>query len=405
MPLIDIKNIIREGNMNHFNYYLPVNLLFGAGRVSEIGKVTAQYGKKALIVTGQSSTKRTGLLDRVCGLLTDAGVEPLVFAEIEPNPLTTTVMRGAATAVHEDCDVVIGLGGGSPMDAGKAIAFMACNRGDVSDYIYGKKTGVKALPMIAVATTAGTGSEGNSFAVLTDPITFDKKALRSNLIIPSASIIDPELLLTMPKKGIASTGFDAFAHSVEAYIAVRGNPITGGYALEAIRLISQHLDAVLADPSNIEEWSHISLAATLGGMAIGVSGSGLPHAMEHPVSGLRNVVHGEGLAALFPEIIKRSWREQIPAFAQIALAMDAGQRMAVPEGEDQDTALAKGLSYQIIKMKKRIGLTKTLGDMGITEKDLDWLTKNCMKTMEASVLNHPVPMNVDMIAEIYRACL
>ncbi len=391
--------------MNHFNYFLPVNLLFGAGRVSEIGEITARYGKRALIVTGQSSTKKTGLLDRVCGLLTDAGVEPFVFAEIEQNPLTTTVMRGAAAAVREDCDVVIGLGGGSPMDAGKAIAFMACNRGDVSDYIYGRKTGTKALPMIAVATTAGTGSEGNSFAVMTDPITFDKKALRSNLIIPAASIIDPELLLTMPKKGIASTGFDAFAHSVEAYIAVRGNPITGGYALEAISLISRHLDAVLADPSNTEEWSHISLAATLGGMAIGVSGSGLPHAMEHPVSGLKNVVHGEGLAAIFPEIIKRSWKENIPAFARIAIAM-GGESINSSSSEHQtNEALAKGLSDQIIRMKQKIGLTKTLGDMGITEKDIDWLTGNCIKTMEASVQNHPIPMTVETIAEIYRACL
>jgi len=383
--------------MNNFDYFLPVNLLFGAGRVRETGDITARLGKKALIVTGQSSTKRTGLLDMVCDLLKTAGVETVVFAEVEQNPLTTTVMRGALLAVREGCDVVVGLGGGSPMDAAKGIAFMAGNQGDVSDYIYLRRTGTKALPIVAVPTTAGTGSEGNSFSVLSDPYTFDKKALRSTLIIPAASIIDPELLLTMPRRGIAATGFDAFAHSVEAYLSRSKNRITAGYALESIRLISQHLDAVLEDPSNVEEWSCISLAATLGGMAIGVSGSCLPHAMEHPVSGLKNAVHGEGLAALFPEILRRSREGQTQEFAQIALAMGAEPA--------EDAVLAEGLADQVAGMIKRIGLTKTLGDMGITTADLDWLTANCQKTMAGAIASHPVPMDAQKIRAIYKACL
>lgn len=382
--------------MNNFDYFLPVNLLFGAGRIREAGEITARYGRKAFIVTGRNSTKKTGLLNKVCGLLEAAGVEPVVFAEVEQNPLTTTVMRGAAAA-RKGCDVVIGLGGGSPMDAAKAIAFMAENEGDVSDYIYARREGVKALPVIAIPTTAGTGSEGNAFSVLTDPITFDKKALRSNLIVPAASIIDPELLLTMPVRGIASTGFDAFSHSVEAYIAVRANQITKCYALEAIRLISKYLDTVIADPGSVDAWSNISMAATLGGMAIGASGTGLPHAMEHPVSGLRNAVHGDGLAALFPEILRRSWEGQISAFSQVARAMGAK--------ETDDVSLAAGLADQVDAMKIRLGLDSTLRDMGVAETDLDWLTENCYKTMAAAIANHPVPVDAKMIREIYRACL
>ncbi len=192
-----------------FNYNLPVNLMFGRGRSAEVGEITAKYGKKALIVTGGSSAKKSGLLDRTVEYLKKASVDSVVFDKVKQNPLTTTAKEGALFAKENNCDVVVALGGGSIMDCAKAIAFMSLNEGDINDYIYSRLTSDKALPLVLIPTTCGTGSEGNGFAVLTNPENGDKKSLRSNAIIAKASIIDSELMKTMPKHILSSVVFDA----------------------------------------------------------------------------------------------------------------------------------------------------------------------------------------------------
>ena len=182
-----------------FNYHLPVNLVFGRGRVAELGSIAKTYGKKALIVTGKGSTKKSGLLDRAVKYLEEAGLESVLFDNVSQNPLTTTAMEGAEFAKENGCDMVVALGGGSIMDCAKAIAFLAVNDGDINDYIFNRLVSDVALPLILVPTTCGTGSEGNGFAVLTNPDNGDKKSLRCNAIVAKASIIDSELMETMPK--------------------------------------------------------------------------------------------------------------------------------------------------------------------------------------------------------------
>ena len=213
-----------------FQYHLPVNLCFGRGCVSDIGKSALRYGTKALIVTGGSSAKRSGLLARVQESLEYSGMKHILYDKATPNPLTTTAAEGANFAICAGCDLVIALGGGSVIDCAKAIAFLACNPGDVNDYIYNRRSGTDALPLIAVPTTCGTGSEGNGFAVLTNPETGDKKSLRCDAIVPVLSIIDSELMQTMPKAVLASVGFDAMCHAMESYLSrLRGLEETGAY--------------------------------------------------------------------------------------------------------------------------------------------------------------------------------
>lgn len=256
----------KDTNNMKFNYHSPVNLIFGAGKIEVLGEETAKYGKKAFIVTGRNSTKKTGLLDKALNLLEKCGIECVVFDKVAQNPLTTTVEEGAALAVQNGCDVVIGIGGGSIMDASKSIAFMVKNKGDISDYIFGRIYGETALPIILVPTTAGTGSEGNNFSVLTNPKNGDKKSLRTNAIYAKASIIDPELMMTMPKSIIASVGFDALTHNIEAYISKASQPITEIQALYGINLLSENLIKVYNDPKDLEAWEKVTLAATLGGI-------------------------------------------------------------------------------------------------------------------------------------------
>ena len=370
-----------------FNYYLPVNLLFGRGTINNVGKVTAQYGKKALVVTGKNNTKKTGLLDKTISLLETAGVEPVIFDQVAQNPLTTTVAEGTTLAVSTHCDVVLGLGGGSVMDAAKAIAFSVINPGDVSDYIFAKKQGTEALPIVLVPTTCGTGSEGNCFAVLTNPETKDKKSLRNNCIIAKASIIDPELMITMPKSIVASVGFDALAHNMEAYVSKSAQPLTDMQALYGIQLLANNLMKVYEDPSNLEAWECVTLASTLGGMVINTAGVAAPHGMEHPASGLHDIVHGKGLAALTPEIVRRSWSYSPEKYANISRLLG---------GKD-----AQDCADQISSLLERLDLNITLGQQGISEKDINWMAENCIKVSTPSIRNNPKEFTLEEIKDIY----
>ncbi|MFP3043897.1 iron-containing alcohol dehydrogenase [Treponema primitia] len=374
-----------------FTFNLPVNLLFGSGKAGEIGRRAALLGKTALIVTGRGSTKKSGLLDRVTGLLRESGLTAIVYDKVEPNPLTTQVYEGAALAKEKGCDLVIGLGGGSILDASKAIAFMVKNDGDLMDYIYGRKTPGDALPMILVPTTCGTGSEGNSFAVITDPRNGDKKSLRSNAIIGNLSIIDPELMVTMPKPILASVGFDALCHSMEAYISAIATPVTDLYALEGIRLIRESLVPLYTGKSAKGDWEKLSWASTLGGMAIGLAGVTAPHGIEHPPSGLRNIVHGRGLAALTPVIYERSVAAAPEKFAEISRRL----------GGKDETDLV-GI---IKKLLADIDLTITLGQQGVNADDIDWMAENTLRVSAAGIANHPVKFGLEDIKDIYRQAL
>ncbi|MGN1318283.1 MAG: iron-containing alcohol dehydrogenase, partial [Lachnospirales bacterium] len=167
-----------------FKYFLPINIEFGCGKGANVGEYVKEYGKKALIVTGRTSAKKSGLYDKVKSSLERVGISTVLFDEVMQNPLTTTAIKGAEIARENNCDMVVAIGGGSIMDCGKAIAFLAVNDGDINDYIYGRDKSDNALSFIAIPTTCGTGSEGNGFAVLTNPENGDKKSLRCNAIVP-----------------------------------------------------------------------------------------------------------------------------------------------------------------------------------------------------------------------------
>lgn len=374
-----------------FQYYLPVNLIFGRGKVNQAAEEAAKYGKKVLVVTGRGSTKKSGLLDRVEKLLSDAGLGYEVFDKVEPNPLASTAKEGADMAKATGCEVILAVGGGSIMDCAKAIAFCVCNEGPVFDYIYGKKQGKGALPLIAVPTTCGTGSEGNCFAVLTDDSNNDKKSLRTNDVIPKASIIDPELMKTMPKHILASVGFDALCHSMEAYISKSCQPLVEIQAMYAIKLLGENLAKVYKNYEDEEGWDAIAFASTIGGMVIHHAGVAASHGLEHPASGLRNITHGRGLAALTPVIYKRSISGAPEKFAMISRLLG---------GKDETDCVEN-----IEKLLAEIELTTTLSAEGVKEEDIDWMAENALKVSAVSINSHPVVFTLDEIKEIYKEAM
>lgn len=382
-----------------FQYCLPVNIIFGEDCILKVGKEARRYGEKVLIVTGKSSVKKTGLLDRVIKILEDEDVNYTLFDEVEPNPLTTTVQKGAKVFLENSCEAVLGIGGGSVMDAAKSIAFSARNEGEISDYITGKKVGDGAYPILLITTTAGTGSEGNSIAVLTNPATKDKVPLFTPDIFAKASFVDPKLFMTMPKKVIASTSFDALCHCIEAYVGNMAQPMSEIMALSGIERIGKNIRRVYQNPEDLEAWKEIGFANTLGGMSIGLSNCGLPHAMEHPVSGLYNVAHGEGLAAVFPEIMSFSYKGRVDKYAKIAIALGADATNKTEE------SLAKQSILLIKSILKDIGLDITLSELGVKRESIEWMSENCVTAMKGSADNNPIIPSKADVERIYKACM
>ena len=384
---------LRATTASQFSYFLPVNIEFGVGKVSTVGAHAARWGRRALIVTGGSSAKKSGLLDTVEGLLKAEGIETVLFDKVTPNPLTTTAEEGAAIVRAQGVDVVVAVGGGSIMDAAKGIAFLGANDGDINDYIYNRKASDEALPVIAVPTTCGTGSEGNGFAVLTNPENGDKKSLRCPAIVPKASIVDPQVMKTMPKRVTAAVGFDALCHNIEAYTANNAQPFTDALALYAIPLIWDNLPRAYEGDMSDEVWEALSLASTIGGMVINTAGVTLAHGMEHPVSGLKDAVHGVGLAAIEPACLEATCRFNRFKFGKVARLIGG--------------LTAEDCAPRLRSLLKRLDMDVTLADLGIAEGDIPWLAENCLKVSAGNLANTPGKLFCDqaVLEGLYRAML
>ena len=385
-----------------FSYFLPVNIQFGWNKVDSVADYVASYGKKALIVTGRTSAKKSGLYDRVVAKLETAHIDYVLFDQVDANPLTTTALEGAALAKSESCDMVIAIGGGSIMDCAKGIAFMAVNDGDINDYIFNRKVSDNALPLIVIPTTCGTGSEGNGFGVLTNPETGDKKSLRCNAIVPKVSIVDPAVMGTMPPHVLASVGFDALCHNIEAYTSKTAQPFTDALSYYAVTLLAQYLvplykhvkavangkPEVLNEKQLTKAWESVTLASTIGGMVINTAGVTLAHGMEHPASGLKDITHGVGLAVIEPVVVEYTWSANPDKFGALARIFNHG------DGSE----LGEALRFIV----HDLDLTTNLTELGFTKKDIPWLVENVYVVATGNIANTVAEINRKDIEELYK---
>ena len=385
-----------------FSYFLPVNIQFGWNKVDSVAEFAIPYGKKVLIVTGRTSAKKSGLYDRVVAKLDAAHINHVLFDQVDANPLTTTALDGAALAKSESCDMVIAIGGGSIMDCAKGIAFMAVNDGDINDYIFNRKTSDNALPLIVIPTTCGTGSEGNGFGVLTNPETGDKKSLRCNAIMPKVSIVDPAVMGTVPPHVLASVGFDALCHNIEAYTSKTAQPFTDALAHYAVTLLAQYLvplykhvkaiangqEAVLNKKQLTKAWESVTLASTIGGMGINTAGVTLGHGMEHPASGLKDITHGVGLAVIEPVVVEYTWSANPEKFNSLARIFNHG------DGSELGEALRL--------IVHDLDLTTNLTELGFTKKDIPWLVDNVYVVATGNIANTVAKISREDIEVLYK---
>ena len=381
-----------------YEFYLPTKLLYGAGCLSALGGC-ALPGRKALLVTsaGQSA-KRHGYLGRVEEQLTQAGVRAVLYDQITPNPTKAEVMAGAALCRKEGCDFVLGLGGGSSIDAAKAISVMARNPGDYWDYVSGGTGKGKAvpnapLPVVVVTTTAGTGTEADPWTVTTNEETQEKIGFGYEKTFPVLSVVDPELMVSVPPRLTAYQGFDALFHSTEGYLNRTASPISDLMALEAIRLIGKSLPRAVRDGADLEARGDVALANTLSGMVETLSGCISEHSIAHAMSAYHpKLPHGAALIAIskayYQKLIRLgAFRERMAAMARALGKSDAERPEDFLTALD---ALQKECSVD--------GLA--LSSFGMSPEEFPALTRNARETMGGLFEVDPVAVSDGDVLEI-----
>lgn len=383
-----------------YQFFTPTRVLFGGGTLGQLHQQTMPGKKALLIISNGKSAIENGYLSRTEAELQKAGVEWVIFNQVEANPLKSTVMAGANVARENECDFIVALGGGSVMDASKAIATMATNLGDVWDYIgggtgKGQPIKVDPLPIICITTTAGTGSEVNQWGVITNDKTNEKIGFGGDdRLFPVLAIVDPELMLSVPPKYTAYQGFDALFHSTEVYISKFANEMSDMIALKAIENVAKYLVRAVKNGNDLEARTGMAFANTLSGHAMVVSVTTAEHSLEHAMSAYHpNLPHGAGLImiskAFYEFFIEKHACDE--RFIQMAQAM--GMKDA-NKPEDFITAL--------VNLQKECGVDQLkMSDYGITPDEFDTLATNARETMGGLFAANPCEMTHEDCVSVF----
>lgn len=391
--------------MKAFIGTVPEKIVFGNGKINELSQYVTGMGKKALIVTGRSvRLEKTALIGKVKTQLKTAGIDSVLFSEVEENPTSTTCNKGSEIARQSGCDMVVGVGGGSPMDTAKVIAMLAVNDGVIEDYMPGGKysqkpdSELKCLPIVLVTTTSGTGSETTPFAVVTNPANNQKPGMGHDFWYAKVSIVDPELTLTMPKSVTIHTGLDAFFHAYEAYVSKAANEYADIFAYRAMELVVSNLEKCVQNPDDIEARSAMSLANSLAGTAISVAGTFAIHGMGHSISGHYNSIHGAALCAIAPELTDYACKGNIPKFAKVAVLLGADASL-------EERTLADQCGGYLAKFLDKFGMNIGLKSLGVKQEDIPTLADDALFAMSGAMEATPVKITREDAIKIYEKAM
>ncbi len=363
----------------NFNFYMPANLVFGSGELNNLAKHTLPGTKAMIVISNGKSTRANGYLDRLTEQLDRADKQYAIFDGIEANPLKSTVMRGAVFCRDNGCDFIVALGGGSCIDAAKVIALMAVNTGDLWDYVAagtgkGQTPAHKPLPIVAIPTTAGTGSEADASAVVTNEETNEKTGYVNPDLFPCLSIVDPELTLSVPPVFTAFQGFDALFHSIEGYLSNMANPISDMYAFKAVSCISSHLEAAVKDGSDLKAREALMLGSTLGGVVMVVGKLTSQHSLEHALSAFhQELPHGAGLIMLSKAYFGHMIDNHVCDDRFVDLARAMGMR---------DASAPSDFLIMLDRLLKACGVANLrMSDYGIAPYEFEKFTENAKSSM------------------------
>ena len=385
-------------NMN-FDFNNPTRILFGSGKLDELGSRPMPGKKALLLMSGGRSAKVSGAYDRTLKQMEKAGVEIAEFAKVMENPVKEMVMEGAAFARENGCDFIVALGGGAVLDSAVAIAAMATNPGDLWDYVNGGTGKAQplvnpGLPIVTITLTAGTGSEVNCWGVISNLETNEKIGFGDPSLVPVLAIVDPELMRTVPAKYTAYQGFDALFHNTEVMMSNGVNILSEAIALSAIENIAVYLPRAVKDGNDLEAREHVAYGSTMAGITMQLTSTTAQHSMEHAMSAYHHdLPHGAGLI-MISKAFAEFFIEKHACDAQfIKMAKAMGIKDA-DKPEDFITAL--------VDLQKTCGVADLkMSDYGIKKEECMTLAVNARETMGGLFLANPCPMSDEECAGIF----
>ena len=381
--------------MISFDYHSRTRIVFEAGSIGRLGELATELGGRRALVVSDPGIVAAGHVVRGQASLAAAGIEVFVFDGVEKNPTTRHVDAGLAVARKHEINLLIGLGGGSSMDCAKGINFLISNGGRMADYWGIGKAKGPMLPMIAVPTTAGTGSECQSFALIADPETHQKMACGDKKAACRIALLDPELTVSQPASVTAATGIDALSHALESFVTRVANPIYPGFARQAWLLLEPNFEIVLQEPENLEARSSMLLGAALAGMAIENSMLGAAHSCANPLTAHFDITHGLAVALMLPHVIR---------FNRTAVAEGYGELAALASCNGDPTEdSAEWLACRFEQMRDSAGIKGRLSQYGIAGERLPELAREAVGQWTAGF--NPQPVTEHDLLELYRCAL
>ncbi len=378
--------------MQSFDIQNRTRFVFGAAALSRLGTIAAEFRPRRALIVSDHGLIDAGHFDVAAAVLQEAGIEVTSFHEFGENPTSAMVVEGVRAAADIQPDLLIGLGGGSSMDCCKGINFVYSCGGSIQDYHGVGKATADLLPMIAIPTTAGTGSEAQSFALISDAQTHVKMACGDPRAACRVAILDPELTITQPRRVTALTGIDALSHAIETYVSKRRNPMSTTYSRRAFGMLATGFPQVLSDPNNLEARSNMQLGACLAGMAIETSMLGAAHATANPLTARHDIVHGQAVGMMLPAVIRLNGRQHAEWYAELLREIDPTATAAT--APDQ-------LAEHVVQWLNQAGLATSLSQLSIPVNDFSSLAKEALAQWTGTF--NPVALDEAVTRQLYQS--
>jgi len=385
----------RNGRLPAFDYHPRTRVVFGPGKIAELGKLAAESGARNVLLVTDHGLESAGHPQKGIAALESAGLRVSIFDDVQPNPTTDDVESGLAVARGAEIDLIVGLGGGSSMDCAKGINFLLTNGGRMEDYWGANKASRPMLPMFAVPTTSGTGSEAQSYALIANPKTHMKMACGDPKAACRLALLDPELTLSMPASVTAATGIDALSHAVESHVCTRRNPVSQLFSRQAWQLLVQGFPAVIVAADDLAARSKMLLGAHLAGAAIENSMLGATHALANPLSAHFNVTHGLAIAVMLPHVVRFNAASVGTLYGDLA----ADARLCNADDPRAGTLLAARLAA----LAEQAGLPVRLGDCGVERGAIPQLAAEAAQQWTGQF--NPRPVDEPALRQIYEGAM
>ncbi|MCH2211977.1 MAG: iron-containing alcohol dehydrogenase [Fuerstiella sp.] len=389
-----------EHGLSSFQYQPRTRLIFGQGAVDRLSDLVLELGGSRVLLVTDAGLRKAGHCSRAAGMLRAAGISVFVFDRVSENPTTEDVERCTAFAEPHKVDFIVGLGGGSSIDCAKGANFLLTSGGQMQDYRGVGKAKAPMLPMISVPTTAGTGSEAQSFAVIADPVTHMKMPCGDPRAACRAAILDPELTVTMPHSVATVTGIDAMTHAIESFVTKNRNPVSQMFARQAWRLLSDAFPAILDNPGDLEARGRMQLGAHFAGTAIENSMLGAAHALANPLTAHFGTVHGRAVGLLLPRVIR--WNISTVGELYHDLAVSAGWAESTDSPEHASRELADRFTKLLVRADMPTSLAE-LADENELLENIRTLSEEASQQWTGTF--NPRKMDADDFCQVYRNAL